>query len=316
MADSDNIKDYGRYVVKEIHHGSISPGKRDEMWRDIYLDRGAVVKGGVFGNNLTVLNPGIKVEQSVYVRNAIRIDLSSGEKSEMVVFNSNVVSPDSIIVEGSGARARFSTDIYVEKVNLNNTIVYGNIYCTSAILKNCIILGGVYCKNKLSVENSVLYTFDAEMLDIGENLSLLSPFGISRTPFELNYPVRALVFYNLLQGHTEKSLAVVLNEDDVFGLSVTKKSDGGSVAKRYLLSIVERVLNTTEIIDSFKQNKKIIEFLALGSHLSKEYADQFSDIQKNDLEARLWQVIDQHIESSGEERLKDLREVLERLYAG
>lgn len=69
-------------------------------------------------------------------------------------------------------------------------------------------------------------------------------------------------------------------------------------------------------IDSFKKNKKIIEFLALGSHLSKEYADQFRDIQKNDLEARLWQVIDQHIESSGEEHLKDLREVLERLYAG
>lgn len=316
MANSDNIKDFGRYVVKEVHHGSISPGKRDEMWRDIYLDRGALIKGGVFGNNLTVLNPGVHIEQSVYIRGAIRIDLSSAKKGEMVIFESNVVSPDSIIVEGNGARARFSTDIYVDKVNLNNAIVYGNIYCSSAIVKNCIILGGVYCKNKLSVENSVLYTFDAEMLDIGENLSLLSPLGISRTPFEVNYPVRALAFYNLLQGHNEKSYAVVLDEDDVFELSETEKKDDESGAKRYLLSIVERVLNTTEIIDSFKQNKKIIEFLALGSHLSKEYADQFRDIQKNDLEARLWQVIDQHVESSGEERLKDLREVLERLFVG
>ncbi len=296
-----------------MHHGSIIPGKRDEMWRDIFLDRGAKITGGLFGNSLTVLNPGVEVEKSVYVRNPIKISLKARNKEEMVIFGSNVVSPDSMIVEGGGARARFSSDVYVNKANLENSIIYGNIYCSSAIIKNSIVLGGVYCKNRLAVENSILYTFDAGQLEPGENLSLLSPFGFSRSPFDLDHPVRALTFFNLREGSNELSYPVTLDEDDVFELSVSS-DDNQSGEKRYLISIIERVLNTTEIIESFRKNKEIIEFFAMGSHLDKEYMKQFREFQKEDIEARLWKVIDQHIETPQEENGKDIKEVIERLF--
>jgi hypothetical protein len=251
---TDNIKDQSRYIVNEIHYGSISPGNRSEMWRNVYLESGAIVKGGVFGNSLSIINPGVLIEESVFVRGEIKINLGNNETDKEVVFGSTVVSPDSIVIEGSKSITRFNSDVYINKLNISNSVIYGNVYSSSAIIKNCIILGGVFCKNKLYLENSIVFTFDTNELEIKNNVSLLSPFGISKSPFVIEYPVKALTFFNLKEGEKDESFIVNLNDDDIFEL---KQSDSDVSEKRYLLSIVERVLNSTEIINSFKANKKI-----------------------------------------------------------
>ena len=51
---SDSIQDSTRYVVSDTHDGSVLPGTRIEMWRDVYLLSGANVVGGVWCGSLTV----------------------------------------------------------------------------------------------------------------------------------------------------------------------------------------------------------------------------------------------------------------------
>jgi hypothetical protein len=63
-----------------------------------------------------------------------------------------------------------------------------------------------------------------------------------------------------------------------------------------VLSVAERLLNTSEIIDHFKQNKNFVEFLSLNSHLSEEDKQSFNAKNKEELEKELWQIIEEKSE--------------------
>lgn len=69
----DSIQDSTRYVVSDVHHGSVLPGERREMDRDVYLLSGADVRGGLWSNKLSVAAPDINVEGSVYAKGSITI---------------------------------------------------------------------------------------------------------------------------------------------------------------------------------------------------------------------------------------------------
>lgn len=312
---SDNIKDASRYVVNQLHHGGIAPGSRAEMWRDVFLDDGAIVKGSIFGNNLTVLNCGVEVEQSVYVRGELKVNLKKGKNSSDVYFRSTVTSPDSLVVEGNEGRLHFDSDLYINKINLENAVVYGNLYCETGILKKCIVLGGVYCRKKLSIENSIVYTFDAGSIELKNNVSLLSPFGITDKPFKLTYPVKALTFFGLDEKYSKQSLVVALDDDDVFELMPSAMDKADAVEKpgesKYILSIVERVLNTTEIMQAFEYNKKVITLLALGKHLDPGYKTQLKAFKKEEIENKLWEIVEKNIAPTNEAKRRKLIDVIE-----
>jgi len=183
----DSIKDSTRYIVSTLHHGSILPGNRAEMWRSVFLESGANINGGIWGDNLTILGPDIFIDNSVFVRGYIQIKKNKKiiEKGKEVTFNSVVSTNDSIVIEDCDFRTRFTSDIYAKKINLNKAIVYGNLYCKSAQIKNSIVLGGIYCEGELRINNSIVFTFDADSVKIGKDVFLLSPYGISTKPIEL-----------------------------------------------------------------------------------------------------------------------------------
>ncbi len=312
--NADNIKDTNRYIVNQLHYGNICPGNRSEMWRNIFLESGAHVKGSIFGNNLTVLNTGVVIENSVYVRGEIKIILSKGKKDDQITFESTVTTPDSLLVEGDQSVVHFNSDIYVNKLNLSNAIVYGNVYSNSAIIKNCVILGGIYCKKKLSLENSIIYTFDTNELEMKKNTSLLSPFGISKSAFTLDYPVRALTFFSLNEEVEKESVLIELDQEDIFQLKINTHENGeNDSSEKYILSVVERLLNITDIIEAFRYNKKVINFLSLGSHIDPNWSEEFSAFKKQEIESRLWSIINKNIKQNEKRKREKLSDIINKI---
>ncbi len=318
----DSIQDSTRYVVGTEHKGSIMPGNRAEMWRNIYLEPGASIIGGIWGDELFVSGPGIQVTQSVYARGSINI--SGSNKATLdgdVEFGSVVVSPDSIMIENVNFKTRFLSDIYAGRINLTNAIVYGNIYATSAKFENCIILGGVYCKGKLQLKNTMVFTFKTKQLVLKEDVSLLSPFAISEESFEMKHPVRAFTFYNIVKNKdkkTRESGIIQLDSDDIFHVKYSdKKDEENKIPERvYVISIAERILNSSKIIEQFRQNKLLIEFLSFGSHLTEEYQQQFISFQKEDIEKALWEIIESEIEPEvliGSSKFDDLVQLFQNV---
>ena len=135
---SDSIQDSTRYVISDTHHGSVLPGTRMEMWRDVYLLSGANVVGGVWCGSLTVSGGGVRVAESVYSHGPVAIqgeaegtaspDSSTDRVSAPVTFGSCITTPDSILVGDVPFKVRVFSDIFTKQLNLSNAFVYGNIF--------------------------------------------------------------------------------------------------------------------------------------------------------------------------------------------
>jgi hypothetical protein len=134
--EKDTIQDSTRVVLAQLRHGSILPGSRAEMWRDLYFLPGTDLRGGAFGNKLFVEGPNVHVESAVYLRGEINIRQSKDQKPAdgIVSFNSCVTTPDSLIISDVSFRTRFRANVYTGMVNLKNAIVYGNLYAKKAVI--------------------------------------------------------------------------------------------------------------------------------------------------------------------------------------
>ena len=81
-----------------------------------------------------------------------------------------------------------------------------------------------------------------------------------------------------------------------------------------ILSVAERLLNTQEIIENFKQNRHFIEFLSLNSHLSEEDRKSFFNNNKEELETEMWRIIEEKSdfrELSGERSIEEMFDMYE-----
>ncbi len=311
---SDSIHDSTRYLVNELHYGNIMPGNRAEMLRDVYLQRGAIIKGGVFANELTINGSGISIDGAVYCQNNIKMEYSNIIDGEDVTFGSSVVCPGTLLVPGNKIKTRFLSDLYLGKCNLKNCIVYGNVYSSSATIEDSIILGGIYCKGQLKLKNSIIFTFRAVQIEFDEHVSILSPFGYAEK-IVLNSTVNVLTFKNLFNSSFEKfnDGNIKLDETDIYEVELEKKEDAieQEPKKIQVLSVAERLLNTTEIIEYFKQNRNFIEFLSLNSHLSEEDRVIFLKNNKEELELKMWKIIDEKSNFNDLEGHKSIEEMFE-----
>ncbi len=292
----DSIQDSTRYVVGQLHYGNIMPGNRAEMMRDVYLNQGAHVTGGIYSNELNVSGSDIFVEGAVYCKRNIRITGDGNPSGKDITFGSTVVCPGTLLVPESATRTRFLSDIYTGMTNLKNVVVYGNVYASSATIEDSIILGGIYCRKHLKLKNCIFFTFRAGDCLIEEHTSILSPFGFAER-ITLGSTVNVLTFKCLFDRDEDqgKSGSIRLDSTDIYEIDLQKKegTQEGTGKKLQVLSVAERLLNTSEIIEQFKQNRNFIEFLALNSHLSEEDKASFIRNNREELEKDLWKIIDE-----------------------
>jgi hypothetical protein len=276
------------------------PGNRAEMLRDVFLISNANIKGGVFAHELLIEGENIKVEKAIYAEKSIIFKESNKNKKGSITneFGSTVVASDSILMNSEYSKSRFKSDLYCNKLNIVNAIVYGNIFANNAIIRNSIVLGGIYCKNSLEISNSVYSTFRANSVNLGENLFQLLPIALSETPITLEHKIKVITFLNIYRSlkNTELSGVIELDEDDIFHvdenfLSQDGKQEKGAVKPLYCLSVAERILDTEKIIEHFEFNKKFVETIALNSHIKKNSKSKELNKPIEDLEKYLWDIL-------------------------
>ena len=262
-------QDSVRYVIQGKHVGGALPGTRGEMWRDVYIQDGSEVNGGVFGNNL-ITQGTVRVKGSVYVRGAINIGESADDAQPSdVIFDSVVSTADSILVaDGFKGRVKFLADVYASNININQTFIRGNVYARKAIIRDSVILGGVFCTESLHLQNVVLATFRTGSVELRPEVILFFPFAIAEKPIIVRFSVRALSFVNLsllAKGESTSSLDIVeLDQEDVVEL---EERVNDQAIKLNALTLGPRILDLEELKQHFLNNKKYLELLSLEDHL-------------------------------------------------
>ena len=320
MTNFDSIQDSTRYVVSNLHRGSILPGTRLEMARDVYLESGADVRGGVWCGSLSVLGPKVDVADAVYCNGSASIEPSdSGTMDGTVTFGSCFSASESLSVEPSPIKIRFLSDIYTNQLNISNAFVYGNIYANRAVIRNSIVLGGVYCDSSLTMERSLVSTFHTGRAVIGKGSGLFLPYAVARESIDLQDPARMLTFYTLYRQSGEVGDTVLLDEDDI--LTITLDEDSNNVRSRnarqvYCLSVMERVLDSEPLGKHLLFNKRFMEQLALHRNLSPEVRSRHIERPLDGLELALWDVLSGNDTSSGQRAGRSIQEIFDVLSGG
>jgi len=183
----DSIQDSTRYVVSDVHHGSVLPGERREMDRDVYLLSGADVRGGLWSNKLSVSGPDVYISGSVYAQGAITI--GAKEKSDAASDQRDRTGPEDeleMVQHRSGESAEKAKQAQVDAERApshkNETVHFGgcvttpddlltevsghsldrfktrfdsDIYAGRLNISDAVVLGNVYAKGAV-IRNSVV----------------------------------------------------------------------------------------------------------------------------------------------------------------
>lgn len=321
----DSIQDSTRYVVSDVHHGSVLPGERREMERDVYLLPGADVRGGLWSNELSVSGPDVRVADSVYSQGSVTVqrdeDVGSVGAGAEVTFGGGLTTPDALLVEATDFKTRFLSDLYVERLNLTNAFVFGNVYAKGAVIRNSVVLGSIFCKGALELSNSFVHTFQAHRAEIGENVSMFAPFALGREEIHLDAPVRALTFADIFEEDEDLSAGsgevVHLDADDVFevrGATPDATSGDGAPTTQMVLSMTERILDSSLVQERLQRNKELLRRLSLSRHVDAEGQDT-DEIRQ--FEEKLWTAVSDSVSENKDERsTRPLDQLLKRFGVG
>ena len=291
----NTVQNSVRYVVSSEHAGGVIPGKRSQMWRDVYLKPGASVGGGVFGNNVLVEGGDIEVKGAVYARGGIKVSCDPGDNSQQksVDFRSTVSAGDSLhIDEHFTGKSRFFADIFSKQINISNAFIRGNLYADSAIIRNSVILGGVFCRNKLTLKNTILSTFRAGKVVLEPELMLFYPFALAEEPIDIDFSAKSLSFSSLMelakQLSTKDHEVVMMDQDDVIRISETEDNKPRCY---HMLSLGGRILDLEELKIAFQDNVKYLKMISLGDHLSPAARKKFENKELENLENVLFEML-------------------------
>ncbi|MBE0674195.1 MAG: hypothetical protein IH591_06005, partial [Bacteroidales bacterium] len=178
-------------LSNEIFPDSILPFGRNELQRDVRLTGEVKIEGGIFCKNLDIEGSDVFIQKSVYAEDTISVSLP---KPGYVWFNSPVGAGHSILrKDNSEGRLRFSHSVDAKILNLNNTIVYGNIMADNIILNNSIVLGGVFCAGTLEISDSIVGTYNSVDVVQKGKLGIMYPLAISKNKPDINENLYILI---------------------------------------------------------------------------------------------------------------------------
>lgn len=286
--------DSTRVVVSGLHHGGILPNLRSEMWREVFLRGPADVQGGVFGESVTTVGAGIRVRGSVYARGDVRV--SAGDNSApggSVVFDSTVVTPRSLVVESVPFRTRFRSHVHCRTASFRNTIVYGNLYINSGVVRDAVVLGIVYGKGKVTFENCIVSFFCCDEAVLGEGVSLLCPMSMARAGITMKAPVQSLSFLNITSPAEaeERAGGVEMVPDDIHRITVPAENGSQEDQSWDVLSLGQRVLDSRPLLETFNENVRSLQKIALSGHLDPRLPEASGGGAVEQMEERLFSLL-------------------------
>lgn len=263
-----NLKDT---VVKS----GILPQNTKELSRNIVVQAGTTVEGGVFGNSIRIEDGDVTFESAVYANNELFV---KSDVKEKVVFKKSVASADTVSAFITSGRVIFGADINAENVRLKNCFVGGSIFAQDVYLENCVILGGVFATKKMVVDSCITGTFHARESELSGVNYLLYPAGFSTEP--ITY-LPGTELYNISLAHlgalfkgdseNENTGKIRMNlENDCLKTVLVGNDNVSTVVNSY--SVSGRVL-AADIIDMDKlENHFLIGAGALNTQILKAYS--------------------------------------------
>lgn len=181
-------------TINGVINGSFFPASKNRLLTDVVLQEGFHIRGGIYANQLTIEGPGI-VEGPVMAKKDIMIYPPTDLKKRIILrcglsarlsISVNVPNTFGITpVSHKGFLPLFIRgDIISDSVNIENTVVIGNVFARNAAIKDSIIIGCPLIEDKLTMRNSMAISFRAGSVELINRNSIWVPYGLVNTNIE------------------------------------------------------------------------------------------------------------------------------------
>lgn len=164
------------HLKDNLVKGGILPEKASQLDRVVTIQSDSIIEGAVCCKKLEIQNGESKIQGAVYTQ--LELYINSDAKGT-ITFEKCVGSADSVVSMSSQCKLNFYSDINAKRVSLRNAFVAGSIYADVVILENCVVIGGVFATQQLDLTNSIVGTFNAPTVKIGQMIHLLLPSAFS-----------------------------------------------------------------------------------------------------------------------------------------
>lgn len=177
-------------IDKEVH-GSFLPSSKERLLTDVVLRAGFRIRGGLYGNNITVEGEGavdgpVMAKRDIVIRPpeikdksvvfktglSARLAISVKVPSTSTLNPVNTAGNTPLIIRG---------DVIAPTVLLENAVVVGNVYANDATIKDSVILGCPLVEGQLILRNTTALSFRAGSVQLHRSNSLLVPFGLAQS---------------------------------------------------------------------------------------------------------------------------------------
>jgi hypothetical protein len=264
---------------------AILPKTSGELERDVNIKGNVNIEGAVYARNLIIDDGPAEFQSAVYVHNELHV---KNDASNSIIFRKAVASSGSIVVLLLKGRCIFGADINAASVKLKNCFVAGSIFAREIQLESSVILGGCFASKNLSLNNTVIGTFNAPEVSAGGINYLLYPTAFSVEPMSC---LPGTEFYNitladlgsLFKNENEKPKTGKIRMDieaDSLRTMLVDESDTKTLLHSY--SVASRVLVSDLLNLDDLENHFLIISASLGSQILKTYSLQKEDGGKSD----------------------------------
>ena len=254
---------------------SIIPKVNAELDRQVIIDSNVIVEGAVYAKFLEISSGPAEFKGAVFADKELHIKTDS---KDLVYFYKSVASTQSIAALVQTGRVIYGGDINAPTIKLKNAFVCGSIYGDEVSLENCVVLGGGFATKSLSIQDSILGTFNSPEVNAGGINYLLYPTAFSVEPMSM---LPGTEFWNLsladlgslFKQESEKENTGKIKIDLVNDTQRTMLSDeDGTQSLVNSYSVASRVL-VSDLVDMSKmENHFLIISASLGSQVLKQYS--------------------------------------------
>lgn len=273
-----NDKDFGQNTITLRDNRvatSIIPRTNAELDRQVIVDTNVLVEGSTYAKFLEISNGPAEFKKAVFAVKELHI---KSDAKDLIYFNKSVASSQSVSSLISTGRAIYGGDVNAPTIKMKNCMVCGSIYGTEIQLENCVVLGGVFSSRSLTINGSIIGTFNSPEVNASGVNYLLYPTAFSVEPMSL---LPNTEFWNLsladlgslYKGEDEKQNTGKIKIDLVNDTQRTVLTDeNGTQSLINSYSVASRVL-VSDLIDMEKmENHFLIISASLGSQILKTYS--------------------------------------------
>lgn len=245
-------------TVKGTHARSILPEKVVDVGRfDIRIDAEGVIEGGALCTNVEGTGTPFRIDGSLLALGSVRF--AAGSSGVGVIHGPTMVN-ESLLMESkdrTGVTYRIVGDLSAQKVNLKNTVVYGNVMGNNVTLTNCLVFGVVNAENHLKMQDSMAFTFSAGNAELCGKICLLNCSASVTEKLSIAGEILSLAFSLWDQQDVTRGKMVKLGPEDIKTVKC-EKMDGRKETK-HIFSCYDRIVDVAKLGTLAAQNINWVE---------------------------------------------------------